>query len=245
MRIRPGDGILVIEEKQKPDNMSKLFMMGLTACGACGSSDKNEVPAASQEHAYTRVNCQITLKDLSDREKLIALGKEIVEATQSDEGMIKYDMLESITNPGKFIIFETWKDRVVLAKHMEEPHFIKIIPMIQEIAEVSIEVFDQLVDPVDNGNGFRLNISFVIDPKDKEVIKTHAIPLVEGSVKEEQCTGYDYYYSLAKEDEGLLFEDWPSQAALDFHMSTPHFLDHYPTEIMARYKSCTIDRIYK
>ena len=217
--------------------MSNLFLMGLAACPACGSSEKKEELAASNEYAYTRVNCQITLKDLADREKMIALGKEIVDATQSDEGMVKYDMLESITNPGKFIIFETWKDRAVLAKHMEEPHFIKIIPMIQEIAEITIEVFDQPVDPVDKGNGFRLNISFVIDPKDKEIIKSHALPLVEGSLKEELCTGYDYYYSLANEQEGLLFEDWPSQAALDFHMATPHFLNHYPTEIMSRYKS--------
>lgn len=221
----------------------------LTACGGnqnkAVAPEETEATEAAVEMAFTRVNCGVRLNNAADRDKLIELGKQLVEASQCDEGVMGYDMLESVTDPMKFIVFETWKNQEVLDSHMKTPHFTSIIPQIQEIATLEIESFEQPVESVDKGNGFRLNLAFTIDPAEREAFEKYAKPLVEGSVKEEQCTGYDYFFSITKAGEGLLFEDWPSQEALDFHMQTPHFLENYPEHIKTMYKSSNVDRIYK
>ena len=116
----------------------------------------------------------------------------------------------------------------------------------ESLVRVANKIADGVTDEeVARRLDYRPYITFTIDPAEREAFEKYAKPLVEGSVKEEQCTGYDYFFSITKAGEGLLFEDWPSQEALDFHMQTPHFLENYPEHIKAMYKSSNEDRIYK
>lgn len=52
------------------------------------------------------------------REELLAL----IPPTRMEEGFIQYDLHQSLDNPGLFIFYENWKDRVTLDAHATSPH---------------------------------------------------------------------------------------------------------------------------
>lgn len=228
--------------------VAALVMMGLMS--ACGGSKTTEtvtetaVETTAEEMAFTRVNCGITLKNAADADRLKELARQLVEASLNDEGVMGYDVLQSISEPTHFMVLETWKNQEVLAQHMETPHFKTLIPQIQELAELDIASFDQPVEPTDKGNGFRVNILFSLDPAKTDALKTAMLPLIEGTHQEKDNNLYDLYLSITKDNEALLLEDWPSEEALNVHKETAHFKENIPA-VKEIWTIVSNDRIYK
>ena len=52
------------------------------------------------------------------KEALIGL----IAPTQKDPGYIAYDLYESVTRPGEFVLVEAWASRELLASHLQTPH---------------------------------------------------------------------------------------------------------------------------
>lgn len=101
---------------------------------------KEEEPQT--EGKTIRINCHVACKDAANKEAVLALVKQLVEASQSDEGVIDYDVYSSVTRPEQLLIFETWKCQACLDKHSASSHFTTIVPMVQDLAEsMSIEIF--------------------------------------------------------------------------------------------------------
>ncbi|MCQ2238468.1 MAG: antibiotic biosynthesis monooxygenase [Bacteroidaceae bacterium] len=88
-----------------------------------------------------RVNCHIVPKDPAQKEAVVKLAKELVEATQKDAGMVEYDLLESVTRPNELMIYETWKDQASLDAHSQAEHFTTLLPQIKELADVNADKF--------------------------------------------------------------------------------------------------------
>ncbi len=48
--------------------------------------------------------------------------RALVEPTRSEEGCINYDLHRSVEEPGTFMFYENWDNRVVWERHMQSSH---------------------------------------------------------------------------------------------------------------------------
>lgn len=217
--------------------MKKLLLMMavvMTAMlTACGGSNKAKEEAAPEEAAvvedldFIRMNCMLTVS-AENKAKAIELAKELVAASQNDEGVIEYDVLESVSRPDKLFIFETWTDQASLDKHMASKHFTTLVPQIQELGNLEIKQINQPKEVnLDTTKPFRFNIMMTTNQRDAyiEVVKS----VIEGTRKNDVGNiDYDYFNSLTRPDKTMLLEIWESQEGLDAHMKAPHFTEARP-----------------
>lgn len=75
----------------------------------------------------------------------------------------------------------------------------------------------------------RVNCTMLIEKSENRpsLVET-AIELVELSLKDKGCIGYDLYGSLTNDDHLLIVETWKSQKDLKEHMASEHFLRLVP-----------------
>lgn len=89
-----------------------------------------------------RLNCSLLLQESSNRKPLIEAATELVELSLRDKGCIEYDLYGSLTNDDRLMIVETWKSQKDLKEHMASEHFLRLVPKIQSLAEMTLEQFD-------------------------------------------------------------------------------------------------------
>lgn len=89
-----------------------------------------------------RLNCGLIAETDENRKKAIVLATELVELSLHDEGCIEYDLLGSLTNTDRLVIYETWKDEVSLKAHMASAHFQRLVPEIEKVATLTLEQFN-------------------------------------------------------------------------------------------------------
>lgn len=89
-----------------------------------------------------RLNCGLIAETQENRKKAIALATELVELSLHDKGCIEYDLLGSLTNTDRLIIYETWADESSLKAHMASPHFRCLVPEIEKVATLTLEKFN-------------------------------------------------------------------------------------------------------
>lgn len=70
----------------------------------------------------------------------------------------------------------------------------------------------------------RLNVNLLIEKSEnrKPLVET-AVELVELSLHDKGCIGYDVYGSLTNDDRLLICETWASKEDLEAHMASEHF----------------------
>lgn len=70
----------------------------------------------------------------------------------------------------------------------------------------------------------RINCTFLIEKsKNRKQLIDLATELVELSLHDKGCIGYDLYGSLTNDDHLLICETWESQADLDRHINSEYF----------------------
>ncbi|RVW02565.1 putative quinol monooxygenase [Rhodococcus spongiicola] len=47
----------------------------------------------------------------------------LVDASRREDGCVSYDLYESTSTPGTFVVVEVWTDQHALDAHMKMPHF--------------------------------------------------------------------------------------------------------------------------
>lgn len=215
--------------------MKKLLLMMavvmaavLTACGGSNKAKEEAAPAeaaATEELDFIRMNCMLTVS-AENKAKAIELAKELVAASLNDEGVIEYDILESVSRADKLFIFETWKDQASLDKHMASSHFTTLVPQIQELGNLEIKQINQPKEVnLDTEKPFRFNIMMTTNQRDAYINVVKAV--IEGTVKNDKgCIDYDYFNSLTRPDKTMLLEIWENQTALDGHLQAPHFTEN-------------------
>ena len=55
-------------------------------------------------------------------DEAISAMQEMAEATQSEDGCIRYQFYQDIQEPTTFLAYEEWRDDAALAAHNETPH---------------------------------------------------------------------------------------------------------------------------
>jgi quinol monooxygenase YgiN len=66
-------------------------------------------------------------------EKAIELLSELVEESRKEEGCIKYEMYQDVKDETILTMIEEWESEEDLKKHMEESHYLRIIPKVREL----------------------------------------------------------------------------------------------------------------
>ena len=70
----------------------------------------------------------------------------------------------------------------------------------------------------------RLNVFLPIeDVQKKEAVKFVATELVEKSLHDKGCKGYDIFESCTVDNHMMICETWATRADLEAHMQTEHF----------------------
>lgn len=88
-----------------------------------------------------RLNCFFQANEGKYAEALEA-AKSLTACSLNHEGVIAYDVFESATRPGIFMICETWKNGEVLAKHAATPEFEKYVGIMNECGSLKLEQFE-------------------------------------------------------------------------------------------------------
>ena len=86
-----------------------------------------------------RLNAFFELKEGVDEEAFLALCKELVRKSLTDNGNVAYDFFRSATRPEVWVICETWQDAEALAEHKAAPHFIKLVPQIKALTKCGMK----------------------------------------------------------------------------------------------------------
>lgn len=69
----------------------------------------------------------------------------------------------------------------------------------------------------------RLNIFMTVCERHRSEIRMIADQLIEASLKDAGCKGYDFFQSITRPDVMMICETWESPEALEAHQNTPHF----------------------
>lgn len=89
-----------------------------------------------------RLNCGLIAETEDNRKKAIELAKELVSLSLHDKGCVEYDLLGSLTNTDRLVIYETWETEADLKDHMASKHFQRLVPEIEKVATLTLEKFN-------------------------------------------------------------------------------------------------------
>lgn len=88
-----------------------------------------------------RINCFLEISDSSLKQKAVDAVVELVELSLHDEGCISYEAFGSLTSDNHIEIVETWKDEASLKAHSESEHFRRLVPILEECGNLTLEKF--------------------------------------------------------------------------------------------------------
>lgn len=88
-----------------------------------------------------RLNCFFRAKDESSYKTALDAAKTLVASSVKEDGCVAYDVFESATRPGVFLICETWRDDAALDAHSSTDVFKTNVGAITASGEMSIERF--------------------------------------------------------------------------------------------------------
>ena len=80
-----------------------------------------------------RINSKFEIKPDTDRDIVLALGKDLVRHSRRDAGNVDYDLMVSSTNPNEMMFVETWDTAENLKAHSEASHFERLVPMLKDM----------------------------------------------------------------------------------------------------------------
>lgn len=120
-------------------------MLALASCqgekGADTVADTTPEATVAETPKTLRLNVFLSTADEQKRAEAIETARKLIEPSQKEDGCISYDMYESVTAPGEFIIVETWESQEALDRHMKQPHFIEYATKLDEYGDKHADRF--------------------------------------------------------------------------------------------------------
>ena len=191
-----------------------VFAIGLIlALASC--APKTKVPAP------LRVNCLVTVP-AENRDQYVELCLQHVAASLEDEGNIAFDLMESVTDSTKFLIFETWASQEALDKHAASEHSAAILPLTRPLATTIMDSMQADAQP-EGDYVLRLNCPTTVTEETREAVIELGKELVASSRADEGNIAYDLFVSCTDPCKMVIFETWKDQASLDKHSAAEHF----------------------
>ena len=124
--------------------VAATLAIALSSCCNKNCNTADAVPdngVSQNNNEVVRLNVFYTLNDVATADAMKAIADSLVTASRTDQGCITYDMFESTTTPGQYIIIETWQNDSLLTIHSRAPHFEKYVPRLQELGSMSTQRF--------------------------------------------------------------------------------------------------------
>ncbi|MDE6367935.1 MAG: antibiotic biosynthesis monooxygenase [Muribaculaceae bacterium] len=123
---------------------SFVAALAIILCSCCNKNCDNaattpDAVASDQKSEIVRLNVFYTLNDLANADAAKTIADSLVAASRNDAGCISYDMFESTTTPGSFIIIETWQNDSLLDIHSHAPHFEKYVPQLRALGTMTAQ----------------------------------------------------------------------------------------------------------
>lgn len=79
-------------------------------------------------------------------QEVINLYEELVQASRKEEGCIKYELYQDVTDASVVAVIEEWADKNALDKHMNSEHFTRIVPMIGKLTvKIDMNVYNKIL----------------------------------------------------------------------------------------------------
>lgn len=117
--------------------MAFLLVAGISCTQKCKTQ---QCQTAQSTDSLIRINCMVDVTP-ENRGAVVALSKELVDSSRKDAGNVAYDLMVSATDSNKMMIFETWEDQPSLDKHSASAHFTRLVPQIQKLAKMDVQIF--------------------------------------------------------------------------------------------------------
>ncbi|MDE5880648.1 MAG: antibiotic biosynthesis monooxygenase [Muribaculaceae bacterium] len=87
----------------------------------------------------------------------------------------------------------------------------------------------------------RINASMIIETSEnRKPLIDAATELVEFSLRDKGCIGYDLYESQTNDDRMMIIETWESEEDLKAHMESEHFRRLVPE--LQKYSTMTLEK---
>lgn len=122
---------------------SFVAALAIILCSCCNNNCDTATPnpdaTAGQKSEIVRLNVFYTLNDITNADAAKAIADSLVAASRNDAGCISYDMFESTTTPGEYIIIETWQNDSLLDIHSHAPHFEKYVPLLRDLGTMATQ----------------------------------------------------------------------------------------------------------
>lgn len=64
---------------------------------------------------------------LDARERFVAAATKCIVATRKEQGCLAYEIHESLTQPCRFVSYESWETRADIDRHMGSPHVVAFL----------------------------------------------------------------------------------------------------------------------
>lgn len=152
------------------------------------------------------------------------------QGTLKEEGNIAYEYYQLCTDPSQILLFEKWKSADDLTKHMQLPHFVAMqkTSSEQKLADTEFRggMVRTVVDGQKKGERLLLNIVRKVKPEHVSTFRDSFLKCRVETLKEEGCEAYELYQSPTDPTIFFIYEIWKSEAAHQFHSSTPHLKAH-------------------
>lgn len=199
-----------------------IVLVSMLAMSSCSDSERERPNMIIAEEGNIRINGLMTV-DAANRDKVIELSKQLINASLGDEGVIDLDIMESVTRPNKLMFFLTWKDQATFDKHRASVHFRTLIPQVQEICQFEGKDFVVSdVEDIDHEKPFRFNVVMTAKNRDRYI---HIVKeVIDNTLKNDAgVIEYDIFSSLLQPERLLLVEVWENRVSLVGHLNSPYF----------------------
>ena len=202
-------------------------MAAIVSCAPKGGTGTAATTPADSD-SILRLNCMIEVTP-ANRDSVIALSKELVAASLKDSGNLSYDLMLSTTDPSKMMILETWADQKSLDKHSASEHFTRLVPQIQSLAKMDVQVYQMKPDLSQAKDSIiRLNCFVKTGAGQRQAIIKLANALVKASLQDPGNIGYDFMESATDSTQLMFVETWKNQPSLDKHSASAHYTTIVP-----------------
>lgn len=78
-------------------------------------------------------------------EPFVAAAGHCIEATRREPGCLAYEIHESLTQPCRFVSYESWETRADIDRHMGSPHMLAFLETVR--ACVTTPAVIEVVEP--------------------------------------------------------------------------------------------------
>ena len=130
--------------------ISALLLAGTFCLPSCTCRNDNDCPTDSlqeetsvddSKNQIVRLNVFYSIPEEGNRAQAVEVARKLIEASRTDEGCLTYDLFESTTVPGEYIIMETWANDSLLSCHSNAPHFKEYVPILRNLGEMRTDRF--------------------------------------------------------------------------------------------------------